>query len=97
MFLVTSTYTAAPEAITAALPDHRVWVAALYERGVFVLSGRLVPPTGGFMLARGVSRPELEAILATDPFRERNLLTHAVQELMPTSWAAELAWLRDPS
>jgi uncharacterized protein YciI len=97
MFLVTSTYAAAPEAIAAALPAHRLWVEALYDRGVFVLSGRLVPPTGGFMLARGVARDELEAILATDPFRERNLLDHAIQELQPTRWAPALATLGAPS
>ena len=93
MFMVTSTYTAAPDAIAAALPAHRIWVGDLYDRGVFFLSGRLQPPTGGFMMAKGVTRDALEAILASDPFREANLLTHTILELSPTRWAPELASL----
>ena len=95
MFIVTSRYTASPEAIAAALPDHRVWVADLYERGVFVLSGRLVPFVGGFMLARDVTRPELEAILGADPFRLAGLLEHAIVEVHPTQWAPALAVLSE--
>lgn len=84
MFLITSTYSAPPDEIARALPEHRDWVGTLYERGVFVLSGRLVPPTGGFMVARGIGRADLETLLATDPFRRKGLLTHAILELSPT-------------
>ncbi len=87
MFLVTSTYRATPEAIAAALPAHREWVGALYDRGIFILSGRLVPPTGGFMVAVGIARAELDALLATDPFRQASLLDHSIVELAPTRWA----------
>lgn len=90
MFLVTSTYTATPEAIAAALPAHRDWVATLYDRGIFFLSGRLVPPTGGFMMATGVTRDELDQILTDDPFRQLDLLTHDILEMEPTRWAAGL-------
>ncbi len=89
MFMVTSSYAAPAEAIAAALPAHRDWVGALYDRGVFILSGRLKPATGGFMLAIGVSRDELEAILASDPFRLAGLLTHTITELEPTRHAPE--------
>jgi uncharacterized protein YciI len=95
LFLVLSTYTASPEAIALVLPEHRAWVAELYDRQVFVLSGRLTPPTGGFMLARGVARAELESLLANDPFRRNGLLTHAILELTPTRWSAALASLAD--
>ncbi len=88
MFLVTSTYRGTPEAIAAALPAHREWVGTQYDRGVFILSGRLVPPTGGFMVAIGIARAALDALLATDPFRQASLLDHTVLELAPTRWAA---------
>lgn len=90
MFLVTSRYTASPEEIARALPAHREWLSLLYDRGIFVLSGRLVPPTGGFMLARGIGRSELEALLADDPFRREGLLVHSITELSPGRWSAEL-------
>jgi uncharacterized protein YciI len=95
MFLVTSTYTAPPEAIAASLAAHREWLAGLYENGIFFVSGRLVPPQGGFMMARGVSRDELDALLANDPFRIDRLLTHTVVELTPTRWAPALAFLAE--
>lgn len=77
------------------LPEHREWLGDLYARGVFVLSGRLVPPTGGFMLARGVERKELEEILAGDPFRRDGLLTHSVIELSVTRCSPELAGIAE--
>jgi len=90
MFLITSRYTASPEEIARALPAHREWLSVLYERGIFILSGRLVPPTGGFMLAHGIGRAELEALLADDPFRREGLLAHSIIELAPSRWSAEL-------
>ena len=56
MFLVTSTYQASNEAIQHRLESHRAWLDTHYETGTFFISGRLVPPTGGFMLARGIGR-----------------------------------------
>lgn len=93
MFIVTSRYHAPSEAIARALPAHRAWVEEQYARGIFVLSGRLVPPTGGFMLARGVTREGLDALLASDPFRLQDLLVHDVVELQPTRWIEALAEL----
>jgi uncharacterized protein YciI len=95
VFLVLSTYTGSPEAIARVLPEHRNWVGELYERQIFVLSGRLKPPTGGFMLARGIGRAELESLLVTDPFRRDDLLTHAILELTPTRWSTALASLAE--
>lgn len=93
MFFITSAYSAPPERIAAALPVHRDWVGDLYDRGIFLLSGRLVPFSGGFMLAGGVTRDELDAILASDPFRLAGLLTHQIVELEPTRAAERLAFL----
>lgn len=93
MFFITSAYSAPPERIAAVLPAHRDWVSRLYDRGVFLLSGRLVPFSGGFMLACGVARDELDEILATDPLRLGGLLTHQVVELEPTRAADRLAFL----
>ncbi|MCW6512162.1 YciI family protein [Lichenifustis flavocetrariae] len=90
MFLVTSTYLASSEAIQHRLPEHRAWIDTHYANGTFFLSGRLVPPTGGFMLVRGISRDDLEGLLATDPFRLNGLLAHTIVELAPTRAALGL-------
>lgn len=94
-FLVTSRYTAPPETIGAHLAAHRAWLDGHYARGVFLLSGRLAAGNGGFMLARGVERVELDILLATDPFRTRGLLVHDVLELAPTRWCDALSGLEE--
>ena len=91
LFLVTSRYTAPTDTIDFHLVEHRAWVDTLYSRGTFILSGRLAPPTGGFMLAREISRDELESLLATDPFRINDLLEHTITELVPTKASAAFA------
>lgn len=92
-FLVTSRYTAPPDTIGAHLAAHRAWLDGHYARGIFLLSGLLHSGGGGFMLARGVERFELDILLATDPFRTRGLLVHDVLELAPTRWCAALTGL----
>jgi uncharacterized protein YciI len=89
MFFISSTYTAPPEKIEALLPAHRAWVDQHYQSGVFVLSGRLDPPTGGFMIARAIEKAALDALLACDPFRLEGCLVHHVQALVLTRSAAE--------
>lgn len=96
MFLITSTYKVPRDTIAALLPEHRLWVDALYASGVFVMSGMLNPPTGGFMLARGIAREVLDDILATDPFRIENCLDHHVTTLSPNRFHPNLAFLEEP-
>ena len=43
--------------------------------------------------ARGVTRADLDALLASDPFRLQDLLVHDVVELQPTRWIEALAEL----
>ena len=70
------------------------WLEEQYARGVFLLSGRRVPREGGFILARGIDRPELDAILDKDPFKAADVAAYQVIEVAPTMAAEPLAWLK---
>lgn len=89
MFVVTLTYTAPLATVDELVPAHRGWLAEHYSTGVFVASGRRVPRTGGVILARGVSREELDRIMATDPLDA--VRTYEVTEFVPSMTAPELA------
>jgi uncharacterized protein YciI len=91
MFVVTFRCSGSLEHINALMQEHRRWLASLYERAFFVISGRSVPRTGGVMIARGIPVDEIHAALATDPFGEARLL-HDVFEFVPTQWHPDLAW-----
>jgi uncharacterized protein YciI len=89
MLIVTLTYTAPLATVDELVPAHRSWLAEYYSAGVFVASGRRVPRTGGIILARGVSRDELDRILATDPLDA--VRTYAVTEFVPSMTSPDLS------
>lgn len=49
--------------------------------GHFLAWGRLVPPTGGFILARGLDRAALDAVIADDPYTVGGVAEWEVREL----------------
>ncbi|MEU7872276.1 YciI family protein [Dactylosporangium sp. NPDC049140] len=83
MFVITLRYTAGLDQIDAALQAHTEWVDGQYDDGVFVASGAMTPREGGVILAAGLERPELEARLALDPFRQKGLAEYTVVEFTP--------------
>jgi uncharacterized protein YciI len=94
MFVITLRYVAELERIDAALRAHTDWVDGQYDAGVFVASGAKVPRTGGVILAAGLERPELEARLALDPFRQQGLAEYDIVEFTPRRVAAGLERLQ---
>ena len=94
MFVLTLRYLAGLDRIDAVLREHQDWVDSQYDDGVFVASGPLVPRTGGVILAAGLTRPELEARLALDPFRRDELAEYDIAEFAPRRVAAGLERLQ---
>ncbi|MFH1036168.1 MAG: YciI family protein [Pseudomonadota bacterium] len=83
MFVVVLTYTSPLAEVDAHLAGHRAWLQTQYQAGVFIASGRQVPPAGGVILARGSDRAALEAILALDPFGQNGLADYQVIQFTP--------------
>lgn len=83
MFVVVLTYIKPLGEVDAHLAGHRAWLASQYQAGAFIASGRQTPPVGGVILARAMSRPALDAILALDPFNQHGLANYQVIQFTP--------------
>ncbi|WP_118180831.1 YciI family protein [Paraburkholderia phosphatilytica] len=80
MYVVKLTYCAPLERVDAALEAHRAFLKRHFEAGVFLIAGPRIPREGGVILATGIDRAQLDAILATDPFAEQQLATYEITE-----------------
>lgn len=83
MFLITLKYTAPLETIDALKDAHYANPDGVFARGLVVLAGRLVPRTGGVIVAEG-TREEIEAAVACDPFVVNGAATVEIVEFAPT-------------
>ncbi len=70
-------YVAALDAVDRHMAAHVAWLAKGYEAGMFVMSGRRQPRTGGVILTRGHAA-EVEALAASDPFVVAGVATTTV-------------------
>ena len=84
MFIITLTYLKPAEEIDALLGAHREFLREQYDNGTFLMSGRLVPRTGGVILATADSRADIEAVIELDPFNEAGAASYAITEFIPT-------------
>lgn len=84
LFVVILTYRVPLDRIDEALPEHAAWLDRQYADGVFLLSGRRVPRTGGLILAVATSPEDLERRLADDPFNRLGYATYEVVQVDPT-------------
>lgn len=85
-FLLISRYTAPLERVQELLPAHREFLQERFASGLFVVSGRRVPWTGGVIVARG-TRAEAEAAVADDPFTQEGVAETEIVEFEPL-WGA---------
>jgi uncharacterized protein YciI len=70
--------------VDALRPDHIAHLERQRAAGHFLAWGRLVPPTGGFILASGLDRAALDAVLAEDPYTVGGVAEWEVRELAPS-------------
>ena len=81
-FVLVSTYTAPLERIDELVPAHREYLQEQFASGLFVVSGRRVPWTGGVIVARG-SRADVEAAVEADPFTRAGVAETEIVEFQP--------------
>lgn len=89
-FLLISTYTAPLERVEELVPAHRQYLQEQFARGLFVVSGRRVPWTGGVIVARG-GRAEVEAAVAADPFTRAGVAETEIVEFEPLFGSEKLS------
>jgi uncharacterized protein YciI len=93
MFIVHIEYKKALADVDALLPAHLLFLDEYYKKGVFVLSGRCEPRTGGIILSTIKSAGELEEIMKKDPFYADGAASFEIIEFKPTMAAPELQLL----
>ena len=82
--MLTTTYVRPEVEVDALLEAHVAHLERQRAAGRFLAWGRLVPRTGGFVLARAADRAEVEALLAQDPFTTGGVATWTVSRLAVT-------------
>ncbi|MYN08785.1 YciI family protein [Pseudoduganella aquatica] len=87
MFIISLTYLKPAEEIDALLAAHREYLREQYDNGMFLMSGRMVPRTGGIIIATADSRADIEAVIELDPFNEAGAASYAITEFVPTMTA----------
>lgn len=87
VFALTVQYVAGLDRVDALLSEHVAYLDRCYEKGLFLLSGRQVPRTGGFILAVAPDRAAIEAVIAQDPFVRDGVAEYRVVEVAPTKAA----------
>lgn len=84
MFIIQLTYTRPLAEVDQLLDDHKLFLEKYYAEGIFILSGRKQPRTGGVILARAESIAAIEKIIAEDPFNQHGLAEYSITEFLPT-------------
>ncbi|RKD88413.1 YciI family protein [Mangrovibacterium diazotrophicum] len=90
MFLISLEYKVPFEEIEPHLGDHISFVTKYVESGVFLLTGRKIPRTGGVLLARVENREQLMGLLGEDPFMEFKLANFEITEFELSRVSPEL-------
>lgn len=84
MFVVILEYVKPLEEVDRMKAAHVAFLDAQYEKGHFIASGPRKPRTGGVILAQGMRREQLDAILAQDPFQREGVANYGVIEFDAT-------------
>lgn len=80
MFLLLGRYLKSVDEVEAHLDAHRAWVRENAEAGHFIAAGREVPLQGGLLVAVGVTRDQVDAMIADDPYVSEGMAEYDVRE-----------------
>lgn len=88
MFIILLHYIQPLAVVESHIQEHRAWLDKQYRAGFFLASGPQIPRIGGAILARNLSREELDAVLAEDPFYREGVAQYQVVVFTPNKCAA---------
>ena len=93
MFVVFLRFSALKSEAPRLMPAHNDWIRRGFDDGVFLTVGALQPSAGGAVLAHGLSREALEALLAEDPFVAEGVVEPEIFEISASRADARLDFL----
>lgn len=95
-FILEVTYRIPAEELGDRVAEHRAFLQKGYDQGWLLLSGPMVPRTGGMLVGRAPSREALEDFFANDPYRLKGLADYRIVEFDPVSFAPMMeAWVKE--
>ena len=90
MFLIELIYTAPLARIDARMKAHVAFLQKHYAAGHFLVSGRKIPREGGVILATGMTRGQIQAIVEEDPFVQEGLADFRIVEFRASQRAPDM-------
>ena len=72
---------------------HREFLDQCLKNGFLLLSGPLVPRTGGLLLMRGSNKESVKMLLSQDPYATAGVAAYDIFEFQPVKACPELAGL----
>ncbi|OZG75009.1 hypothetical protein BTA51_01000 [Hahella sp. CCB-MM4] len=84
MFVISIEYTVGLERVEPLIEEHMSFLDKYYRQGLFVVSGRKKPRTGGVIIVKNTSRSEVEALIKEDPFHREGVAEYIITEFMST-------------
>lgn len=90
MYLVDITYIKPLAEVDSLITAHVDYLNKYYDAGVFLLSGRKEPRTGGLIWVEADSRSRVDSIVAEDPFFIHKIAQYSITEFFPTKSCAAL-------
>lgn len=82
-FIVQIEYLIPSDQMAEVRAEHRAFLKEGYEKGWLLISGPLIPPSGGVVVARAPSREALEELFSRDPYHLHQTARHEFVEFDP--------------
>jgi len=95
MFIINLTYKVPLEKIDEHLTDHVKYLEEQYANGIFKISGRKIPRTGGVILTFGITKDKLLKVIEKDPFKIHDLAEFEIIEFSASKVSEDLDFLRE--
>ena len=95
MFIVSLEYIKGLAEVEACLPEHIAYLERYYKEGIFLMSGRKKPRTGGIILVKADHREQVERLVQEDPFHREGVAEYQITEFVSTKTAEDLSQYRE--
>jgi uncharacterized protein YciI len=84
MFVLISRYLKPLDTVDAWLPEHRAFLDRHYSAHHVLTSGPQSPRNGGVIVTHDITREQVDAMLAEDPFVREGVAEYQVIEFKPS-------------
>jgi len=93
MIIIQLSYKVDLQVLDGYLSAHRAFLDTLYQQGILIASGPLVPRTGGIIIAAGDDISALKVIFNQDPYAIAGVADYHFMCFNPVKYCKELQGL----